>query len=91
MMAWQVYIIHCSDDSFYTGCTNDVERRYRQHAEGLGAKYFFGRKPVRLMYLETLADRSAACKIEAMLKKLKRAEKLQLISSEINEMAGSEC
>jgi putative endonuclease len=87
MMAWQVYIIHCSDNSFYTGCTNDVIRRYRQHEAGKGAKYFFGRKPVRLMYLETLPDRSAACKREALLKKLKRVEKLQLISSEINEMA----
>lgn len=83
---WQVYIILCSDDSLYTGITTDVERRYRQHQTGQGAKYFRGRKPVRLIYLVSGHDLGAAIRSEARIKGLKRAEKCRLISSDLNEI-----
>ena len=51
-MNWQVYIIRCSDQSLYTGITNNVERRWRQHATRRGAKYFRGREPLEIVYLE---------------------------------------
>jgi hypothetical protein len=52
-MNWQVYIILCSDNSLYTGITTDLTRRLRQHAAGRGAKYFRGRWPEKVLYLDT--------------------------------------
>jgi putative endonuclease len=77
-MNWQVYIILCSDNSFYTGITTDLERRLRQHGEGRGAKYFRGRRPEKVVYLETGHTRSSAGKREAEIKALTRAEKCLL-------------
>lgn len=87
-MNWQVYIILCSDSSLYTGISNDVERRMAQHADQRGAKYFRGRRPEQLVYLESGHDRSSASQREAVIKKLKRADKERLIQSEHNELAG---
>jgi putative endonuclease len=79
---WHVYIILCSDDTLYTGITTDIERRMRQHALGQGAKYFRGRRPERLLYLEGGHDRSSASKRELSIKKMKRSEKQQLVESQ---------
>lgn len=76
----------CSDDSLYTGISNDVDKRYKQHSEGKGAKYFRGRKPKQLMYLEGGHDRSSASKRESLIKKLSRTEKIKLIGSQLNEL-----
>jgi len=81
---WFVYIIHCTDDTLYTGITTDIERRYAQHALQQGAKYFRGRKPRKLVYLEGGHDRSTATKREIEIKKLSRENKFQLIASEEN-------
>jgi len=83
---WFVYIIHCTDDSLYTGITTDVNRRYKQHSLKQGAKYFFGRKPKELVYQETGHDRSSATKREIMIKKLSRVDKLLLIASGENNL-----
>ncbi len=82
---WYVYIILCTDDSLYTGITNDVERRLSQHAAKRGAKYFRGRTPQRLIYLESKHSRSSATRREAMIKKMQRVEKNRLILSKMNE------
>ncbi|KAB0669903.1 GIY-YIG nuclease family protein [Oryzomonas sagensis] len=79
-MEWYVYIILCSDNSLYTGVTTDMERRFRQHAEGKGAKYFRGRQPVRVVYLEGAHSRSSAASREIRIKAMDRTEKLVLIS-----------
>jgi putative endonuclease len=84
---WQVYIILCTDDSLYTGITNDVARRFNQHADKQGAKYFRGRQPKQLVYVETCHDRSSASKRESAIKKLPRLEKLQLLVSDINQVS----
>ncbi len=81
MRAWFVYIIHCSDDSLYTGITTDLERRYKQHSQQQGAKYFRGRQPKELVYQESGHNRSTASKREMEIKKLSRLNKLQLIAS----------
>jgi len=86
-MNWQVYIILCTDDSLYTGITNDVARRFNQHADKQGAKYFRGRQPKQLVYVETGHDRSSASKRESAIKKLPRLEKLQLLVSDINQIS----
>jgi len=88
MSGWQVYMILCSDNSLYTGISNDVERRIVQHASQRGAKYFRGRQPEHLVYLESGHDRSSASQREAVIKKLRRADKEHLIQSEHNEISG---
>ena len=48
---WSVYIILCDDGSLYTGVSTDIDRRFREHgATPRGAKYFNGRKPLRVVY-----------------------------------------
>ncbi|HUT41069.1 MAG TPA: GIY-YIG nuclease family protein [Gammaproteobacteria bacterium] len=80
-MDWQVYIILCSDDSLYTGITSDVRRRLGQHGGKRGAKYFRGRQPLQVVYLEAGHSRSSASRREAAIKKLTRTGKLRLIGS----------
>lgn len=85
-MIWQVYIILCSDSSLYTGVTTDVERRFRQHAEGRGAKYFRGRRPLQVVYLENGHSRSSAASREVTIKRMNRADKTQLVSRNTREL-----
>lgn len=81
MTDWQVYIIHCSDDSYYTGITTDVERRFEEHRRGKGAKYFYGRAPLEVVYTEWCEDRSTASRREAEIKQLSRAQKIRLFNA----------
>lgn len=77
---WQVYILKCSDETFYTGITTDLERRVTEHNESpLGAKYTHGRRPVMLVYAKKFKNRSLASIEENRIKKLSRAAKLGLI------------
>jgi putative endonuclease len=85
-VTWQVYIIRCSDRSLYTGITNDLERRWQQHAGRRGAKYFRARAPVEIVYLEAGHDRGSASRREADIKKLRRPDKERLIRSGRNEL-----
>ncbi len=88
-MNWHVYIILCSDNSLYTGITTDIERRLAQHrGRRGGARYFRGRRPERVVYLEGGHTRSSAGQREAAIKKMNRAQKCDLISSEMNGIAG---
>lgn len=75
-----VYILECKDGSYYTGWTTDVDARVTAHNSGSGAKYTRSRLPVKLVYVEPVADRSAALKREAVIKKLTRAQKEKLIN-----------
>jgi len=88
-MNWQLYIILCSDNSFYTGITTDMERRFRQHGEGKGAKYFRGRQPVKVVLLEKGHTRSSAGTREAKVKALSHTAKMQLIEEWAQENADS--
>lgn len=86
MMSWQVYIILCSDDSLYTGITTDIRRRYAQHQTGAGAKYFRGRSPCRVVYLENDHDRSSASCRESQIKKLRPVDKWRLITASVDRL-----
>ena len=80
--SWFVYIIEADDHSLYTGISTDVERRFREHCDKpVGAKYFNGRKPVEVVYLEGGHSRSTASKRESEIKKLDRQRKLALIGA----------
>lgn len=78
-MSWHVYIIRCSDDSLYTGITTDIQRRLREHQSARGAKYFRGRRPLAVVYLESGHDRGSASRREAQIKLLRREAKELLI------------
>ena len=80
-MDWYVYILRCGDGTLYTGITDDVDRRLAAHRAGKGAKYTRGRGPLALVYRERAADRSAALRREAQIKRLTRGEKLTLIQA----------
>ena len=80
-MPYYVYILLCSDGSFYTGYTKNVEKRARLHACGKGARYTKMRKPKKVAYVETLDTRAQAMKREKVIKKLSHQEKLNLTRS----------
>lgn len=80
-LSWHVYVILCSDDSLYTGITTDVARRFNQHASGQGARYFRGRQPRELVYLESGHTRSSAGRREAEIKGMTRVEKTAMIQA----------
>ena len=79
-----VYILKCSDDSLYTGWTNNLEKRFKAHSTGKGAKYTKARLPVELVYYEEFEDKIDAMKREYEIKQLKRKEKLELINRKID-------
>ncbi len=74
-----VYVVECSDGSFYTGYTTDVERRVVEHNDGTAAKYTRGRRPVELVHVESFDDQTAAMQREYAIKQLRRSAKEQLI------------
>jgi putative endonuclease len=77
---WFVYIVRCADHSLYTGITTNIERRLAEHNAGIGARYTRARLPVELIHAEPAADRSAASRREAAIKRLPRTAKLSLIA-----------
>ena len=81
-MAWFVYMLRCRDGSLYTGVASDVERRFAEHLSGKGAKYTRSHPPVAVVYREECADKSAALRREAAVKKLSRRQKLDLIKED---------
>jgi len=83
--AWTIYIVRCSDDSLYTGITNDLERRLQEHndssTKSKSAKYTRARQPVTLAYQEKALNRATASRREYEIKQLSRSEKLKLCSN----------
>jgi putative endonuclease len=79
---WFVYILRCADDSFYTGITKDVVRRWNKHSAGKAAKYTrpASRRPVVLIYLRLLGTHESALTEERRIKKLSRAKKKLLVT-----------
>jgi putative endonuclease len=80
-MCWQVYIILCSDQSLYTGISTDAQRRFQEHKNQKGAKYFRRCYPQQIVYIESGHDRQTASRREVEIKKMKRADKLKLIDA----------
>ena len=78
-MEWCVYMLLCDDNTIYTGITNDLQKRFKNHISGKGAKYLRGRKPLEIVYTENFQNRSMATKREIEIKKLTRRKKEALI------------
>ncbi len=84
-----VYILRCADDTLYTGSTTDIDRRIVEHnTSPRAAKYTRARRPVVLVYQESVKDLSTARSREAEIKQLTRNEKLVLIKKSLQEKRG---
>jgi putative endonuclease len=80
-MKWFLYVLQCSDGSYYTGVTTDLNRRLKEHnTSKRGAKYTKTRRPVEIIYSLEYEDRSSAQKFEHRFKQLTRKQKEEVIN-----------
>ena len=73
---WYVYVLLCSDGSFYTGATSDLKKRFIDHKKGKGGRYTRSHKPIKIAYSERLSSKSKAFKKEAEIKSWSRTKKI---------------
>jgi len=76
---WYIYILLCSDNSLYTGSTNDLGKRFLNHQNGKGGKYTRSHKPLKIIHTEEFATKSEALKREIEIKSWTRAKKIQIL------------
>lgn len=74
----------CSDNSIYTGITNNLEKRIKAHNDGKGAKYTKARRPVKLLKFFNVENKSKALKLEIKIKKMSRIEKISFTMKDEN-------
>jgi putative endonuclease len=79
---WFVYIIKCIDGSLYTGSTTNLEKRFKIHESGKGAKYTRSHKPETIVFFKKYAKKILALRKEREIKKLTRKEKLNFIEKQ---------
>lgn len=78
-MIYYLYIIRCADKRLYTGTTNNLTLRIKEHNEGLGPKFTQVRKPVKLVYYEKFNNLKSARRRERQIKGWRREKKENLI------------
>ena len=78
---WYVYILVCGDGTLYTGSTNNLKRRLKEHEDGKGAKYTRGRGPLVMHSWCEFDGRSSAQAVEARIKRMSSREKLEAFTS----------
>lgn len=81
---WYVYVLLCSDNSLYTGSTNNLDKRFLDHKNGKGGKYTRSHKPLKLIYTEKFVTKSGALKREIEIKSWNRKKKIQALNLPIN-------
>ncbi|MBD1583621.1 GIY-YIG nuclease family protein [Pseudoalteromonas sp. S16_S37] len=80
--SWFIYIVETRLGYWYTGITTDVAARFAAHEAGKGAKNLKGKGPLRLVFSYPVGDKSQASKLEWQIKRLTKAQKIQLVQSE---------
>lgn len=82
---WFLYLLRCNDGSLYTGITTNLSRRLQEHdsSDARGAKALRGKRPVKLVFSDSMTDRSSAQSAEYKIKQLSKQEKEQLVSGEL--------
>jgi putative endonuclease len=83
--AWIVYILHCKDNTLYTGITNNIEKRLIAHNKGLAAKYTRTRLPVVLSAVSNPMSKTEALRLEMRIKKLTKGEKIAALNEILKE------
>lgn len=77
---WHHYVVECCDGSLYTGITLDLDRRMKQHNDGVGAKYTRSRRPIKLLVHQPMRSHSAALKREHAFRQLSREDKQRAVT-----------
>ena len=77
------YILECKDGTYYTGWTNNLEKRLKDHNEGRGAKYTKARLPVSLIYYEEFQTKEEAMRREYAIKHMTRKEKEKIMKMQL--------
>ena len=80
---WFVYILLCSDDSLYTGISNDPQQRFLDHKNGKGGRYTRLHKPTKIVYLEQCTSKPEALKRELQIKGWSRGKKIKILKLNI--------
>lgn len=87
MKSYYIYILQCSDDSYYTGVTNNVERRFYEHQEGLiDGCYTHNKRPVKLVHIEEFSDVLEAISREKQIKGWTKKKKEALITGDFDKL-----
>jgi len=76
---WHVYILKCGNGNLYTGITDNLERRFKEHARGKGGHFTKAFGAEKILYSEQCPDKSSALKREARIKSWTRSDKLALV------------
>ena len=85
MKFYYIYILRCSDNSLYTGITNDLDRRFNEHNDGkLKDAYTYSRRPVKLEYFQDFTEPTQAIFFEKKLKKWSKVKKEALIKGDFD-------
>jgi len=83
MKTYYVYILECSDGTYYTGGTNDIERRFSEHVNSINPESYTSKRiPVRLVWYTDTNDINFAIEKEKQIKKWSKAKKEALINSD---------
>ncbi|MBP1762410.1 MAG: Excinuclease subunit domain protein [Firmicutes bacterium] len=82
---WTVYILRCTDGSFYTGVTNGLEKRLMGHGRGTASKYTRSRRPVTLLATSVEMNKGEALRLEIKIKKMPKAKKVACLKSSRSE------
>jgi predicted GIY-YIG superfamily endonuclease len=91
-MSFWVYILKCADSSYYTGHTDDLEKRLAEHQSGEMRGYTLNRRPIRLLFSQDFSTREEALESEQQIKGWSRKKKEALIRgdwAEISRLARS--
>jgi len=84
MKSYYVYILKCSDNSYYTGFTNNLERRIQEHNDGLSLTcYTYDKRPLELVYQTVFSNPKNAIAFEKQIKGWSRKKKEALINGDI--------
>lgn len=83
---WSVYLLECLDGSYYTGITNNIEKRMNAHKTGKGSKYVLARGFGKLVASKECENRSQALKSEYSIKQLSKDKKLNFFSNKNNKL-----
>jgi putative endonuclease len=87
MHNYYVYILKCSDGSFYTGVTNNAEKRLEEHQQGINTNcYTFSRRPLEMVYYEHTTDINIAIAREKQIKGWSRRKKIALIEQNFEQL-----
>jgi len=84
-MPW-LYILECSDGSYYTGTTSNPERRFEEHQEGIKDSYTLNKRPVRLVFVEEFRSWPEAIEREMQIKRWSRRKKEALFKRDWDKL-----